>query len=31
LYGGKPLSIAANPWVKAKKELRTAAEMASMR
>jgi len=30
LYSGKPLSIAANPWAAAKKQLRTAVEMASM-
>jgi DNA helicase HerA-like ATPase len=30
LYGGKPLSIGADPWKKAKSELRTAVSMASM-
>ncbi len=30
LYSGKPLSIAANPWAAAKKQLRTAVEMASI-
>ena len=30
MYSGKPLSIAANPWAAARKQLRTAVEMASM-